>query len=158
MPTAKHWSTVASTVNTTLFPPSDEWNFAGTQSSWVHQAKQEGVAACHKPCHSQWSNKTEVNSISWTQIAVPSASAKKPKQTKEKPSGAQGNLESISAFSRVQSCVRDRFPKQRLRDKGGRIRVIFSLNGRKLLSSSTVRFTLSAEAVSCGRQIYFRTN
>lgn len=80
------------------------------------------------------------------------------KQTNEKTSGTQSNLDSISAVSRVQSSVWARFPKQRLRDKRGRVRIIFSLNGRKRLSSSTMRFTLSTETVSCGRQIYSRTN
>ena len=133
MPTAKHWSTVASTVNTTLFPPSDEWHFACTQSSRVHQAKQEGVAACHKPCNLQWSDKTEV-SISYTQsldglgmcAAVWSStisSARDPGFSFPQPtpthltalaapaarakttSGTQDNLGSISAVSRVQSSM-----------------------------------------------------
>lgn len=80
------------------------------------------------------------------------------KRKNEKTSGTQSNLDLISAVSRVQSSVWACFSKQPPRGKRGRVRIIFSLNGRKLLSSSTVRFTLSTETVSCGRQIYSLTN
>ena len=91
-------------------------------------------------------------------LPYPLQAPQKTKQTNKKTSGTQSNLDSISAVSRVQSSVWARFPKRRLRDKRGRVRIIFSLNGRKRLSSSTMRFTLSTETVSCGRQIYSRTN
>ena len=172
MPTAKHWSTVASTVNTTLFPPSDEWHFACTQSSRVHQAKQEGVAACHKPCNLQWSDK--LLKLVFPSMILIYLRCQRPRLfisaadsdasdrtrrtccTRKTTSGTQGNLGSISAVSRVQSSMPPEkssfermsggsFSKQRLliepiRGKRGQLRVIFSLNGTKLLSSLQARW------------------
>ena len=128
MPTAKHWSTIASTVMSDILLVLSPLGFTKlNKKAWLHVTNP----AIHND-----QIKLKLIVFLGLRLPCPLQAQKKPKQTS----------------------VRDRFPKQQLRDKGGRIRVIFSLNGRKLLSSSTVRFTLSAEAVSCGRQIYFRTN
>ena len=105
-----------------------------------------------------YNDQIELKLIVFLRLRLPYPLQAQKQTNKRNTSGTLSNLDSISAVSRVQSSVWARFPKQRLRDKRGRVWIIFSLNGRKLLSSSTIRFTLIKETVSFGRQIYSRTN
>ena len=44
MRTAKHWSTVAITIDAIHFLPNDERQFGRSQATWVYKAEQEGLA------------------------------------------------------------------------------------------------------------------